>query len=197
MSTRAHKRHLTDLPYLLANSPCSAILKSSISRNASKTPLTTAFPPWICNSTESSPVKLRGPGNHKIKPRSRTWPVFGCLMRLKWAILGSTGLVVIFSITFFHRKACQCCLSYIYICLELFTFLALFPDTRMTATPAFPGEVDSAYIVSGLQSVVTLQTWCSLLNRNEENLCMSKITRKKKKEMQYPVTLFLFFFYKT
>jgi hypothetical protein len=67
----------------------------------------------------------------------------------------------------------------------------------MTATPAFPGEVDSAYIVSGLQSVVTLQTWCSLLNRNEENLCMSKSTRKKKKkEMQYPVTLFLFFFTK-
>mmetsp|Transcript_34916 Transcript_34916/g.60154 ORF Transcript_34916/g.60154 Transcript_34916/m.60154 type:complete len:227 (-) Transcript_34916:341-1021(-) len=50
---------------------------SSRCSSASKTPLMTARLPCTCNSTTSSPVKLRGPGNHRIRDWSRTSSVTG------------------------------------------------------------------------------------------------------------------------
>lgn len=101
----------------------------------SNSPRTTAGPPCTWNSATSSPVKLRGPGNHDTSPRSIKAPV--PVRRLARAsIRGSGGLV---------RPVTACKAA-----------RACAPEQRTIATPALPCPVASATMVCAAALMFTL-----------------------------------------
>jgi hypothetical protein len=97
----------------------------SIHERAVITPSITARPPWTCNSTIFSPVKLAGDGNQKARAASSKLFDFGSNNKIRVAILGAGDLV--------HSS--------------LKTNSASLPDIRITARPAFPVPLASAKIV--------------------------------------------------
>ena len=109
-----------------ANSPGSASRTPLSEVSASITRPTTARPPWMCSSAMSSPVKLAGPGSQSASPRSSTSPVPGLLILRKLAWRGGGGGPQSW------RSASP----------------APGPEMRMTATPARPGALASAQMVS-------------------------------------------------
>ena len=108
---------------LLVNSPWSAVLKYFIFERADKIIDVFIWPPWICSSTTSSPVKLFGPSKKTANPLSSRLLVSGCV---------KLHLVSLFGIKFFLLDKVTRASN------------ALGPESLITASPAAPGEVDKA-----------------------------------------------------
>src|SRR3546814_1529606 len=111
------------------NSPASAGRRPGSPASASNAAATTARPPCRCSSPRSSPVKLAGPGNHSSRPRSMAWPSRGSSRVRNVALRGGGSLIPPTA-----RSAAP----------------AAGPEMRTTATPARPGAVEGAKMVSAI-----------------------------------------------
>eukprot|EP00964_Phaeocystis_antarctica_P032520 scaffold18420_cov56-Phaeocystis_antarctica.AAC.2 len=121
------------------NSPASANLSPRSEPSASSTAVTTARLPCVWNSTTSSPVNERGPGNHSTSDWSivpMAWlpmaslALFGHTSDRSTARRGGGSAPVAIGAS--SKRAVPAC----------------GPDTRITETPARPAPEDSAKIVS-------------------------------------------------
>jgi len=139
------------------NSPASAGRNPGNRPRADKVADTTARPPCRCSSATSSPVKLCGAGNQSTRPRSMTSPLTGSRTAVRPAWRGG-GRVPVSAV----RAA-----------------PAPVPDRRTTATPARPGALDRAKMVSRSAALAGANpqsrpsaasvSWLTFHNRN--NVC--------------------------
>src|SRR5215471_7725669 len=114
------------------NSPASAGRQPGTRASAASTAAITALPPCSCSSAVSSPVSLRGAGNHSASPSSIISPLAGSCRRASAAWRGG-GI--------FPINACRAA-------------PACGPDTRTTAIAAGGRPDDSAKMVSVALSIV-------------------------------------------
>eukprot|EP00126_Sphaerothecum_destruens_P001149 Sdes_comp13328_c0_seq1m3140 len=100
---------------------------------------TTAIPPWMFNSTTSSPVKLAGFSKRTTSPSSIFSPLRGSNSRRNATVLaaGKTLFLRKNKLVSFHSSP-----------KILFkAFVEQGPEIRITATPALPAPEESAKIV--------------------------------------------------
>src|SRR5262252_4035594 len=134
-SARASTRVRSSRPFSNArrvNSPASAGRQPGTRASAASTAAITALPPCSCSSAVSSPVSLRGAGNHSASPSSIISPLAGSCRRASAAWRGG-GI--------FPINACRAA-------------PACGPDTRTTAIAAGGRPDDSAKMVSVALSIV-------------------------------------------